>query len=220
MTAESPSCAQAPRPELIAADYQQIFPLAPRILDWSDELSRTILLRRSTRALAGQAISREELAQILGFAYSPLRTQAEGGTSLFFDAMHLKTYLSVHHVDGLDSGLYRYDPLDCRLLLIRKGLFDREDEYVALGQELAGKAAVVVYHTANLDEIYAGTGERGYRYLGLDAGHIGQRINLAALKLELGVSGIGGYFDNVITELFSLPPDEAVIYVTCVGQKA
>jgi hypothetical protein len=32
----------------------------------------------------------------------------------------------------------------------------------------------------------------------MDAGHLGQRLNLACMKVGLGVSGIGGFFDDQV----------------------
>ncbi|NJO94245.1 MAG: SagB/ThcOx family dehydrogenase, partial [Hydrococcus sp. RM1_1_31] len=53
-----------------------------------------------------------------------------------------------------------------------------------------------------------------YRYLHMDAGHLGQRLNLAAIYLNLGASGIGGFFDDQVNEVLGIPEDEAVIYIT------
>jgi nitroreductase len=52
----------------------------------------------------------------------------------------------------------------------------------------------------------------------LDAGHLGQRLNLAAIYLTLGVSGIGGFFDQQVNEVLGIPPDEAVLYITTLGR--
>ena len=61
-------------------------------------------------------------------------------------------------------------------------------------------------------------GDRVYRYLHLDAGHLGQKINLAAIHLQLGVSGIGGFFDDQVNEVLGIPEDEVVIYITTIGR--
>ncbi|MEM6436873.1 MAG: nitroreductase family protein, partial [Cyanobacteria bacterium P01_D01_bin.115] len=63
-------------------------------------------------------------------------------------------------------------------------------------------------------------GDRAYRYLHLDAGHLGQRINLAAIRLGLGVSGIGGFFDDQVNDVLGIPEDEAVLYITTLGRPA
>ena len=79
-------------------------------------------------------------------------------------------------------------------------------------------AAAVVFQTADLTKAVAQYGDRVYRYLHMDAGHLGQRLNLAAIYLDLGVSGIGGFFDNQVNEVLGIPADEAVIYITTLGR--
>jgi SagB-type dehydrogenase family enzyme len=87
-----------------------------------------------------------------------------------------------------------------------------------LGQDLGRDAAAVVFHTADLKKAVAQCGDRAYRYLHMDAGHLGQRLNLAAIHLDLGVSGIGGFFDDQVNEVLGIPTDEAVLYITTLGR--
>ncbi|NEO60876.1 MAG: SagB/ThcOx family dehydrogenase, partial [Moorea sp. SIO4G2] len=79
-------------------------------------------------------------------------------------------------------------------------------------------ARAVVFHTADLQKAVARLGDRAYRYLHMDAGHLGQRLNLAAIYLGLGVSGIGGFFDDQVNEVLGIPVDEAVVYITTLGR--
>jgi SagB-type dehydrogenase family enzyme len=90
----------------------------------------------------------------------------------------------------------------------------------SLGQELAADAGFLVVHTAPLAEAVASLGERAYRPLCMDAGHHGERLNIAAEALGLGSSGIGGYFDDLVNETLGLDLAEAVLYVTTVGTPA
>ncbi|MGK7889388.1 MAG: SagB/ThcOx family dehydrogenase, partial [Leptolyngbyaceae cyanobacterium] len=91
---------------------------------------------------------------------------------------------------------------------------------LCLGQPLGKDAAAVIFHTADLAKAVERYGDRAYRYLHMDAGHLGQRINLAAIRLGLGVSGIGGFFDDMVNEVLGIPVDEAVIYITTLGRPA
>jgi hypothetical protein len=36
--------------------------------------------------------------------------------------------------------------------------------------------------------------------------------------LGVGVSGIAGFFDDQVNEVLGIPPDEAVLYITTLGQ--
>jgi SagB-type dehydrogenase family enzyme len=101
---------------------------------------------------------------------------------------------------------------------IRFKNFRSELHYLCLGQDLGRDAGAVIFHTADLQQAVQKYGDRAYRYLHLDAGHLGQRLNLAAMQLGLGVSGIGGFFDDQVNEVLGIPEDEAVLYITTLGR--
>jgi hypothetical protein len=51
----------------------------------------------------------------------------------------------------------------------------------------------------------------------MDAGQIGERINLWAVQLGLGSSGIGGYYDDLANELLGAPLAHGILYISLVG---
>lgn len=59
---------------------------------------------------------------------------------------------------------------------------------MCLGQELGRDAGAVMFHTADLKKAVKKAGDRVYRYLHMDAGHLGQRMNkdgnLSRLRCE------------------------------------
>ena len=126
----------------------------------------------------------------------------------------------VSGVKGLEVGCYYYAPARQELRQVRFKNFRQELHYLCLGQDLGRDAAAVVIHTADLKAGVEKYGDRVYRYLHLDAGHMGQRLNLAATRLGIGVSGIAGFFDDQVNEMLGIPTDEAVIYITTLGQPA
>ncbi len=182
--------------------------------DWDDAVERTILLRRSTRAFTGEAFLLEEISSILAYAYQPMLSSP----SPLFDPSMLDTYLVVHRAVGLGSGVYAYHPTRHVLSPIKLGDFRREAVHCCLGQSLAKDAAVVVVHMAHFKPALAAYGDRAYRYLHMDAGIIGQRLNLAAIRLGLGASGIGGFYDDEANALLGRPLDEIVVYMTTLGR--
>lgn len=188
-------------------------PNAP--IDWGEGVEQTILLRRSTRAFTGEALLKEELASILEYAYLPFSE-----TPLpFFDPSLIESYLVVQKVVGISEGTYYYAPLKNELRLLHAGNFREQTWRFCLGQELARDAAVLVIHMAHLKKGLEKYGDRAYRYLHLDAGHIGERMNLAAIRLGLGVSGIGGFYDDEVNALFGLSLDKIVVYITTLGRQ-
>lgn len=194
-------------------------------LDWGEDLSpleTTILKRRSTRQYSGGAMSFEALKQLLDFTYHPQHYRSQGldGDPDYCNLDLLQTFLAISGVEGLENGCYYYAPRSQELRQVRFKQFRQELHYLCLGQELGRDAAAVLFHTADLKAATAAYGDRVYRYLHMDAGHLGQRLNLAAIYLGLGVSGIGGFYDDQVNEVLGIPADEAVIYITTLGQPA
>lgn len=183
-------------------------------------LEKTILKRRSTRAYTGENLSVEELKVLLHFTYQSQDYEEQGFDRApdYFDLSLLETFVVVLGVTGLEEGCYYYAPKAQELRQIRFKNFRQEVHYLCLGQDLGRDASAVVFHTADLQRAIARYGDRVYRYLHMDAGHLGQRLNLAAIHLDLGVSGIGGFFDDQVNEVLGIPTDEAAIYITTLGR--
>lgn len=194
-------------------------PFAGAPLDLVPPLQELILKRRSTRTYSGAALPSGEVATILATAFrETLETSFE--RRRYFAPELLSTYLVATAIDGVPPGVYRYLPATQELLEIRRGQFRQQVWHFSLTQELGRDAAATVIQTADTDEAIAAYGDRAYRYLHLDAGHIGQSLNLAAVALGRGVSGIGGYFDDEINGLLDLPFRKIVVYVTTLGVPA
>lgn len=185
-----------------------------------DGLKQTLLKRRSTRAYTGEALTLDELNALLDFTYQPKHyiDQELDGSPDYFDLSLVETFIAVSAVAGLEDGCYYYAPRAQELRQIRFKNFRKELHYLCLGQDLGRDAGAVLFHTADLKAAVAEYGDRVYRYLHMDAGHLGERLNLAAIYLGLGVSGIGGFFDDQVNEVLGIPADEAVLYITTLGR--
>ncbi len=188
--------------------------LKGQAIDWGENIGTTILLRRSTRSFTGNAFSKETLASVMSYATAAQSTSSHH----LIDPALLETYIVIQKIEGLRAGIYRYSPQKEALNLIEEGDFSKQCWHFCLGQDLARDAAALVIHTADLKEAMGKHGNRAYRYLHLDAGYIGQRINLAAIRLGIGVSGIGGFYDDEVNELLGLSLEKIIVYITTLGQ--
>jgi SagB-type dehydrogenase family enzyme len=222
-----------PEPEIKAQLVQSLdkynFPFCLKIptacpsLNWGKDgeyLEQTLLKRRSTRRYSGDPLIWDELKGVLSFAYQP---QDYAGQGLdphpdYFALAFIQTFIAVSHVEGLEEGCYYYAPQAQELRQIRFKNFRSELHYLCLGQDLGRDASAVIFQTADLQQAVNCWGDRAYRYLHMDAGHLGQRLNLAAIALGLGVSGIGGFFDDEVNEVLGIPADEVVLYITTLGK--
>jgi SagB-type dehydrogenase family enzyme len=201
---------------------QKISTLTTQI-DWGEKLDKlevTILKRRSTRAYSGDDLTLDELKSLLDFTYQSPH-YLEQGLDIspdYFDLNLIQTFIATSGVEGLEAGCYYYAPKAQELRQIRFKNFRRELHYLCLGQELGRDASAVIFHTADLKAAVNQYGDRVYRYLHMDAGHLGQKLNLAAVRLNIGVSGIGGFFDDQVNEVLGIPGEEAVLYITTLGR--
>lgn len=216
------------KPELTGLDKYN-FPFCLKVstatiaIDWGthlEGLESTILMRRSTRAYSGADLTLDELKSLLDFTYQPQHYVEQGldGSPDYFDVNLIETFIAVSGIAGLEEGCYYYAPKAQELRQIRFKNFRQELHYLCLGQELGRDAGAVLFHTADLKMAIAQYGDRVYRYLHMDAGHLGQRLNLAAIRLGLGVSGIAGFFDDQVNEVLGIPTDEVVLYITTLGR--
>ena len=181
--------------------------------------------RRSARAFGKGRLTLARIAGILRSSYAPVRAylgkeSPSLGDCILNDPTMIATYLVATRVEGLPPGIYRYDPEAAKLHLRREGNFQNELWNICLGQDLGRNPAAAVIHVADLPACADRYGDRAYRYLHLDAGHLGQRINLAAVSRDTGVSGIGGFFDDEVNTLLEIPERMSTLYITLLGPTA
>lgn len=190
-------------------------------------LGEAIEKRRSVREVAPRPLPLEMLGRLLHTSYGVREHVKVAGewaaqrpTPSAGGRYPLELYVATQSVEGLDDGIYHYDAHAHELELRRAGPAQPAIADLTLGQEVARVANVVVVVTAVRERTMWKYGQRGYRYVWLDAGHVGQNVYLVATALGLGPTAIGGFFDGEMNALLDLPSDEEAVYVLCVGQPA
>ena len=183
--------------------------------------------RRSVRTYVRRPLPLEALGRLLHTSYGVRGPRREGGEDTYDrpapsagGRYPLELYVATQSVEGLRDGIYHYDARAHELELVRAGLAQPALVDLIMGQEVARDANVVVVITAVRERTMWKYGQRGYRHLFLDAGHVGQNLYLVATALGLGATAIGGFLDEDLGALLRLPGDEEPFYVLCVGQPA
>lgn len=216
--------AEAPAGESVEYPVNPKYEFAPGIKlkpsgnDMHEQIESSILRRRSTRVLSAEPLKLTELADLLAYSYRADLTLQPDARPKFLAPSLLETFVVVNTLEGVKPGVYYFAPGFMELLTVKQAEVRREIFHLCLGQELGRDASVVVIHTSDLEAATQKYGSRAYRYLHLDAGHIGERMNIAAMRLGLGVSGIGGFFDDEVNELLGIPEKELCVYITCLGR--
>ncbi|MCS6969641.1 MAG: SagB/ThcOx family dehydrogenase [Planctomycetota bacterium] len=227
------SALPAERPRLLGSDADEL-PLAdshgwasgPRLLGEGSsgpnplalDPLRTIIRRRSCRRFVRASLARDALARILAATYVPERVGCDEQPA--FARQSLATFIVVADVPGVSPGVYYLCPATLELRPVARREPREQVRFLCLGQDLGGDAAVTVFHTADLQRCVHRYGDRAYRYLHLDAGILGQRLNLAAVAEDAGASGIGGFFDDQAADLLGIPRSQAIVYITVLGVPA
>ncbi|HPI97801.1 MAG TPA: SagB/ThcOx family dehydrogenase [Synergistales bacterium] len=187
------------------------------------DMGEAIVRRASRRSYTGQEITPGELSWLLWctqgvkemLSEATIRNVPSAG------ARHpLETYLSIHNVSGIDQGLYRYIATRHSLQEIRKDPgFAHKLTRACLGQKFILSSAVTFIWTVDMYRSTWRYGQRGYRYIFLDAGHACQNLYLSAESVGCGVCAVAAFHDRSLTELLELDGvDHFPIYLASVGK--
>jgi SagB-type dehydrogenase family enzyme len=177
--------------------------------------------RRSFREFSPRAISLGELSQLL-WATQGVTARAWGYDFRAVPSAGalypIETYVLSNRVEDLLPGIYHYGVQQAELTLLREGNFGREAVLAGLGQGLLGDAAAVFIWTAIVERSKWKYRQRAYRYIYLDAGHIGQNLYLAATALNLGCCTVGAFFDEEVDRIVGVDGTEEIsVYLGAVG---
>jgi len=185
--------------------------------DKSTPLAQIILKRRSTRKYVAKPLRIEELSQILWATYGLLdkrrRVVPSAGATY-----PVEVYVFVKSIEGLKPGIYKYDEYRHALVLIKEGDYSRELASACLDQEWVYSAPVNVVLVAFYERTTRWYGDRGFRYIYMEAGHIGQNIYLMCTEMNLGTVAIGAFYDEEIKRIIGLGDEYIVLYVFPVGR--
>lgn len=188
------------------------------------DLRAAIALRQSQRRFTPESLSLDELAFLLWatqgvrqFVHEAavLRTVPSAGCRHPFE-----TYLAILRVAGVESGIYRYLPLDHALVLERSvEMLPAALVAATRGQGFTGQAAVTFIWTvisARTEWRYA---EASYKVIALDAGHVCQNLYLACEAIAAGTCAIAAYDQDLADELVGVDGDEEfTVYIAPVGK--
>ncbi|QPJ60710.1 MAG: SagB/ThcOx family dehydrogenase [Candidatus Nitronauta litoralis] len=193
-----------------------------------NDFDQVIKERRSVRTFGEKPVSLPELSKILfqtfgisgeipipGGGAQYLRTSPSGGA--LYPA---EIYLAIRNVEGLEKGLYHYQ-VSSHSLEVLELLDPTEKLNEALcGQEYCEQASIVFLISGFIARTKYKYGERGYRYVLLDIGHLGQNLYLSCAALNFGIMTTCGFFDDLVNKFLKIDgTSEAMMYAAFVGKQ-
>lgn len=220
-TADEPNEPETTRPE--GSDVTHVLP--PPSTTGNISVEQALAARRSRRDFdAGRALTPAQLGQILWAAYGitqpdpnpnlrgGLRTTPSAGATF-----PLEIYAIVGNVEGIASGVYRYDAAEHMLIQVVEGDVRAQLTEAALRQGMVQQAPVTVFFAAIMERATAVYGDRGMMYVHMEIGHAAQNVYLQAEAMGLGTCAVGAFIDEQLRDILRLPAEEVPLYLMPVG---
>ncbi|MEA1944842.1 MAG: SagB/ThcOx family dehydrogenase, partial [Euryarchaeota archaeon] len=181
-------------------------------------IEETLLHRRSVRTYTDEPLTLNDISQLLWAAQGV--TSEEGfRTAPSAGALYpLEVYVVAGNVDGLSDGIYHYQIAKHSLQKVRDGDFRRNLSACALNQSQITTCAIDIVFAAVFERTTGKYGDRGIRYVYIEAGHAAQNVYLQAESRNLGVCAIGAFYEAEVSELLALPENEIPVYILSVGK--
>jgi SagB-type dehydrogenase family enzyme len=193
----------------------------------SFRLDQAVAARRSAFEFAEGPLTLAQIAKCLRFAAGVTGiVHTPAGATVYLHAAPsggalypVETYLVAAKLTGLESGLYHFCPVDDCLEVVQQAELIGKFSAAAFTPQLANAAAIFILTGVSLKSRLK-YGERGYRFMLLEAGHIAQNILLTAAALELGAVPVGGFVDDEMDRLLGIDGlDEVSLYLVGIGRK-
>ncbi len=195
--------------------------------DAKKSLEEIVGERRSIRSFGGANADLSSLASMLwcgsgitgelrddsGELLRHLRTTPSAGA-----LYPVESYVVSFRMDGLAEGLYHYNVRGHKLEVLEQQDLRPRFSGPHYQEEIFAGAAGVILLTGVFQRTTFKYGDRGYRYVLLEVGHIAQNIMNAASFCGLGTVAICGFVDAEMDQLLDLDGvEESTLYLIAFG---
>ena len=180
-------------PALLAAFRRAAVPLAEARRRWLGGV------------VTAQVLSRAAVGRVLFAGSGVTRAERFSGRAFYFrsapsaGALYpVESYLVAARVEGLEPGLYHYDPLRHELEAVKAGAVWSQVQAALPRPEQRRRPAAYLVLTGVFDRTRFKYNVRGYRYVLLDAGHVAANLALEGAAAGLGVRLLPHFNDQAL----------------------
>lgn len=182
------------------------------------EFDTLLEIRKSQRYFSESPISFKELSRVLkscrivdNIRDPERRTYPSGGARF-----PIEPYVIAYNVEGLEAGAYHYSMKNSSLeLLLKENLTKRRR--MLISPYLENPAATLIF-TSVISRSEVKYGLRAYPYSLIEAGHIGQNIQLKCCEIGLGSCPVSGFVDDEVIKVLDLTENEIPLYSISFGK--
>lgn len=187
--------------------------------DSSTSVEQALLERRSVRVYKDEPLTLTEVSQLLWAAQGITNTRRGFRTAPSAGALFpLEVYVVIGNVEEITQGVYKYKPHEHELVKARHGNVRDELTIAALGQTWVRESAIAIVLSAVYERTTNKYGERGIRYVHMEAGHAAQNVCLQAVSLNLGTVVVAAFKDKEVRKILNMSAEEQPLYIIPVGK--
>lgn len=176
--------------------------------------------RRSVRTFKPDPLNLQELSQLLWAAQgitNPITGYRAAPSAGALYPLELYIAVSSNGVQNLKAGVYHYIPKTHTLEKKTEQISIRDLATAALSQHFIAEAPTSLIITAKYERVTDKYGERGKRYVHMEAGHTAENIYLQAQTLNLGTVTVGAFKDEEVINLLQIPESHKPLYIMPIG---
>lgn len=186
-------------------------------------LQQSLYLRRSVREFSKELITKQDISNLLFFSAGIKGNQYIIGGERFYPSAGARYPLEVYPIvlkaKDLETGIYHYHFKSHLLekLFINDSVHERVLAH--FGSPWMHEAHLLIVMSGAFYRTEVKYGQRGYRHVLTEAGHMCQNMYLLCPVLGLGCCNAGGFVDDALNKLIGIDGiEEAVISVMFVGK--
>ncbi len=182
------------------------------VTDGQMSLEAAIAGRRSVKEFSDTPLTWQEIGQLAWAAQGI--TEPEKG---FRAAPSAAAMYPLHLYLVTPDGLYHYAPVGHKLERLPLADALTKLRGVTSNQPSIQQAPLTVIITAAFAPMRERFGERADPFVYMEAGHVGQNLQLQARVLGLGSLPVGGFDPARVAEALALPAEHTVVYLMPIG---
>ncbi len=200
-----------------------VFSLPKPELDGKYSLKESLYARHSSREFIQEPLSLEQISNLL-FYSSGIREPNKTWTgNRFYPSAGARYPIEIYPVilnaKNIKPGVYHYYPKAHALEELFVGDSVKKEVFKLLDADWMKNAGMVMVMSAVFLRNQIKYGQRGYRHIMAETGHICQNIYLLSPAFGLGCCNSGGYVDDGWNRLLDLDGlEESVVSVIIIGQ--
>ncbi len=177
----------------------------------SMSLEQAMAVRRSRRHFLPKSLTLEQIGQLAWAA------QGQDAGSRYRTAPSAGATYPLELFVVTDEGISRYLPAKHSLEKLTGQDLRAALASAAWGQEFIQAAPLTLVFAAQFSRTTGRYGQRGVRYVYMEAGHAAQNVHLQAEALGLGSVAVGAFDDAGVSKVLSLPDYLEPLYMVAVG---